>query len=306
MNLIAAINLRTLLISLLLYEQKDNLFVISTSDQKIKEKLENKGYLVFNMNIVSNINFFSKFIEQLSIQKKFHKFLMENGIVNSIDNYIGFDHVFTIMKFMKKECKYIVIEEGLGNYQPKFVVKKLFRQNLIKKIGMLLLGQTKFFDYIPYGYNDRVNEVILTGLCDTPELLKSKAKIISLDNLWDSVNNSTKIFINNLFSFKPNKYDNKIVVLTQPFDNASDNKKISFYNKYVEDTSEYVIKIHPREKDCYSDKYTKLYVDSNRFPFELIRLNKVVPRKIITIQSTASKEYEKLCKVEYIMPDFKF
>ena len=306
MNLIAAINLRTLLISLLLYRQKNNLFVISTSDETIKEKLEHEGYLVFNMKIISNTCFLDKFIEQYSIQKRFNKFLNEHGLVNRIDNYIGFDHVFTIMKFMKDDCKYTVLEEGAGNYLPIDDVKRIFKQSMLKKLAMLLLGQGKFIDYIPFGYDNRVREVMLTGICDIPELLKYKTRLIDLNSLWNIADKSIKIFINELFSFDPNKYDNKIVVLTQLFDNANDSMKFSFYDKYVEDTEEYVIKIHPRERDCYSKKYSRLFVDNNRFPFELIKLNGVMPKKIITIQSTASKEYEGLCEIEYIIPDFKF
>lgn len=306
MKLVSAINYRTLLLALLLYDNKDYVYVISTQDDNVAKKLEANGYVVFNMKINSYLTGFKKFCEQCDIQKRFHKFLLEHKIEDSIEEYIGFDHVFTIMKFMKEDCKWTVLEEGTGNYESIDSLKRIFHQSFIKKIAMIVLGQQKFLDYIPFGYNELIDRIILTGILPVPKLLKERTSLVSLNGLWNNALENKRAFINNLFSFEPDRYDDKIVVLTQVFDGYDDESKLNFYNRYIKDSDDYVIKIHPREQDCYSNSYKNVYVDNNRWPFELLLLNGVIPKKIITIQSTAAKEYEKICNVEYIKPDFKF
>lgn len=146
--------------------------------------------------------------------------------------------------------RYILIEEGLENYQ----VKQSSFNPLIKRL-VLLNGFL--------GFNNKCGKIILTGIKETPKIIKSKTEVVSLMTLWADC--SYKDFILELFkaNYTANEnYFSYSLIITQPFIQDFKIKlcqQNALYKNIIKkyDLKKIVLKKHPRdnmhydfEKDC--------------------------------------------------------
>ena len=298
-------NYRTLLIELMMLPKEGTLFFVQdTENSKIEEALTEQGYscICYHRFRRKNqlINLLAYYKQDLSIKDKLRKCLGERQKTVTV---YGADHIYALSKHFK-DNGINVIEEGFSNYVEK---NELYRQNgnepvnlkRIIKLGILL--QLSMLHYQPYGYDEKVDRIYLTGLEKVPAPLKEKMMPISLQELWNACDNKSDI--NAVFEFDPELYSDKVILLTQPFSEdgaCTEAEKIAMYRHICEKEEAIIIKPHPRDETDYKKAIEGPYVDSGSFPFELLVLNRVKLKKVITIASTSALACNGICDIEFL------
>ena len=176
---------------------------------------------------------------------------------------------------------YTVLEDGLGNYESK------------KEMENHRLPNGK----LPLGWDDCINEIVLTNRMPIPKEILYKTKLVNLLNLWNELKDSKRNLIKYIFNF--NELELKqivmsgrnIVLLTQDFYTFYCTKEyqIECYRKILEkyNFSNVVIKPHPADAILYEKYFPECMVLRNKFPLELMYLSSVQVKKIISINSSA-------------------
>ena len=98
----------------------------------------------------------------------------------------GHDHMRLSRAFVNNKIK--VIEDGLANYDFKYAQN----YNCYLDNGR---------QYSPFGYDEMVEKVVLTGQFDIPELLLKKVEIIQPSKLWGELSYDEKILMAKIFGF---------------------------------------------------------------------------------------------------------
>lgn len=198
-----------------------------------------------------------------------------------------------------KRKGYILIEDGLINYQKKIKFNKI---DIIKKIIKL---ENPF--YQSFGYSKNVKNIYLTGLAPIPNEIKDKVKLINLKELWNKKAKREKNEILNIFGFNDKIIENlknkNEILYTQPLSEdavITETEKIDIYAKIIKNYKKetLVIKQHPREKTDYKKIFTNVEVLNQVFPAELFNLLDIKFKKAITLFSTAALS-DKNIKVDF-------
>lgn len=269
-----------LLLFTLIFKYWDE-YLIVVSDEKIYNSLK-------KMNI-QNIYYYRKIglkrtpLSYYMEKIKFLYFLIKNSYYFSKVKIVGCDHLR--YSFLKKR-KYILIEDGLKNYQlpsNKLELKKIF------------FLESPFYKQM--GYSSKIKKIYLTGLLKYPVDLKKKIITVNLKKLWSNKNKIEKKRILALFEINTNilkKIKNKKYILfTQPLSEDElllETEKIEIYKKIIIKYSEenIVIKPHPRETTNYKNIFPKIEIIFENFPSEFLDLYDIKFEKIITLFSTAA------------------
>lgn len=219
---------------------------------------------------------------------KFLYFLIKNGYYLNKIKIVGCDHLR--YSFLKKKG-YLLIEDGLKNYQP------LNNKIELKKIFFL---ESPFYKQM--GYFNKVKKIYLTGLLNYPRELEKKIVTINLKKLWNNKSESEKKRILELFEININALrkmkDKKYILFTQPLseDNIlSEEEKIAIYKKIIYKYLEknIIIKPHPREITDYKKFFPRTEVIIENYPSEFLVLYDIKFEKIITLFSTAALNFVK-------------
>lgn len=316
MKIYSIYNIHQLLIILLKYKITSDDLVILTS--KLGSVSLDKS--IYNYFILKNINVFIS--KNQGIKNRVLRCL--NYIFNhirldyklnlitrksNITEYIGDDTDMAI--FSSFYCKYPItlIEDGTANYTSyETIQKSSYKNKLLKKIiyDFCLIGNMG--EYRIYGYDKYINHIVLTGISQVPDELKDKVELVSLDYLWNRLDSKYRNEINNIFEFDFELFNNKTIFLLQEFERFSEEFEVDYnlellskYNK-----NEIVIKAHPRQKESFINKIKKngYEVCMSSFPAELIFLNRVMIKKIITICSSAAYNFIGYCDVEILGTEY--
>lgn len=200
----------------------------------------------------------------------------------------------------QKKRGYIILEDGLINYQKKR------DKSVADRIKLLFKLRNPFYE--EYGYSKNVKKIYLTGLAEIPKAIKDKVEIINLEELWSKKSEEEKKQINEIFGVNIESLqkieDRKIILFTQPLSEdgiISEEEKIEIYSKILEkyQQKDIIIKSHPREKTNYSDYFPECYVMKEKYPVELMILNGLKVDRAITLFSTAVFSLNKMAKVDF-------
>ena len=182
----------------------------------------------------------------------------------------------------------VVIEDGLGNYDEKWLIKPQLRKH--KKLLQFIYGPNIVKG--DYGLTDQAKEVVLTELASIPECLKSKAKIVNVQDLWKK--SDAKDYITSLFGITDDDLlmlaEKKVIILTQPYNiQIGDDNLIEIYRKIIDkyNSEEVVIKTHPRDNLDYEKAFPGVKVYSKKVPAELFALLGIHFDDVYTINSTS-------------------
>lgn len=204
--------------------------------------------------------------------------------------YYGYDDGYLSRVFVGPN--FYVIEDGLSNYLGYDRIKLLMEKHIIG------YGD----NYIPYGYDDSIEKIYLTGAVEIPHEIKQKVELINIQDLWDKKTDNEKEEILAIFGLGLNYFnkwaDKEYVLLTQPFDEVGvidENEKIALYKKILSnyDHSKIIIKVHPKEVTNYGKYFPEIQIIDNKFPFELMLLTCDNLSKIITLRSTCAFNIKK-------------
>ena len=185
-----------------------------------------------------------------------------------------------LVKRTFRNCKIILIEEGLGLYATNVKTK----QNVLymcKKLVHLVMGvPTYSLEGFTHGLNPGVDEII----CKYPELLYKKVKNprITIKKEIELYNKSyCQNFVNNILKMGIPETTYRFVFLTQPLFPNNDNKSNEQYDEFLRQifsfTKQYgpvLIKPHPKDKWDYhpylTDKIDLCDPHLTKCPFECL------------------------------------
>lgn len=160
---------------------------------------------------------------------------------------------------------FTLLEDGTVNYQPNN------RNGLYSRFKALFLKGKEF------GYNNKVNKIILTSKDNLPRELLSKIEVKDIYLAWSEKNEYQRKNIANIFclNFKIKKLGT--VLLTQYFSELgimTELEKINMYKKILlkyECSHDIYIKPHPKEDTNYSYFFENKIIPPE-VPFQLIEL----------------------------------
>lgn len=225
----------------------------------------------------------------------FKYFLYIKNIKKLVKIIYGNDNLS--LYILLKNMKINLLEDGMLNYTP---------QNWKRKTYLILKGLNK--NYKPYGRENNVEKIYLTGLAPIPEEIAHKVEIINLKKLWDNKTSDEQNEILDIFSFDLNIKEKikgrDIILFTQSLseDNIiTENEKIEIYLKIIKKypKDKLIIKTHPREKTNYKNIFKEYLVLDNPFPFEILNLLDIKFNKAITLFSTAALGLGENVKVDF-------
>ncbi len=208
------------------------------------------------------------------------KYAREKGIP-----VYGHDHMLLSRSFFENSIT--VIEDGDANYDFKHAVTY---HNILDN------GNT----YYPFGFDEHVNKIFLTGLMEVPKELGEKAECIEPAALWQLKPEEEKGIISNIFSFPyyeildliQNGKD--ILFLTEAYayvngDNViSVEKQVQLYREILSnyDIKKVFIKPHPSDNADYACLMPEYRTISKQFPIQMLKWTGIKLKKIILMWGT--------------------
>lgn len=192
--------------------------------------------------------------------------------------------------FLLRSYDFTVVEDGIGNYFPRDVAERGYK--LINGIS-----SDEGVSYMPFGRNDSVARIYLTGRAPVPEDIQEKAIVFDIRALWNEKTEEEQRKICYIFGFDLDYVLNvvrngrDIFLLTQNYAPlfCTEEEQISIYRKLLSnyDLSRVVIKTHPADHIAYEQYFREALTMRETFPFELMYLTQIPIRKIIGINSTS-------------------
>ncbi|HDC4656467.1 Glycosyltransferase family 52 [Enterobacter hormaechei] len=277
------------------YKMKDNVFVFDSPYTLLiycvlyPNNITNTIFIHSDNNALNGLNFIDK--KQIIIKKgkgklsKIYYYLLfkfrllyDRDLMKLIKhrdkyNFFGQDHLFFSSPFIHD---FVLIEDGLANYQPP----------RYSKSQEFILGRETF------GRSDSVKAILLSGMKEIEDLkIISKVQYFDLLSKWQELRQEQKQRINDFFKFEnKDRIEAEVIILTQPLSEygfIEEEQKISIYRKLI---SEYcdkkiVIRSHPRETTAYKEHFPDIKINDSKVPIELIVLNSAEIQRCVTLFS---------------------
>lgn len=287
-NIIAIDSIYSLLLFLIYSgDSKHNLYIISTRIGKSIYKNLKGDIIILNHNYSINTYFErNKIIKAL---RAIHLKLYVRYKIAPLSSF-NYEKLYAndlnfFAKIIIKKNKYILIEDGYGNYE-----EAMYYETTKQRFKRFLFGSI-----IPWGQAENCEKIILTGLGEIIDIIKDKVEIIDTKKAF-GMNNKRKAILRvfNLEKNLINKLIEKpIILLTQPFSELkilTEGEKIEVYKKCLKNIniSEVIIKTHPDETTDYTKHFKGATVVNQIFPFEVLGLMDIRFKKTITLFSTAA------------------
>lgn len=273
----------SILLYILLVETWENdIFLLGDTLRKdfIKRiKKEVKDVIIVNPSSLRR-GFLKYYIQIFKVYMYIKKISKKSNIQIYGNDNLGFSRF--------RKSGYIIIEDGLINYQKKGSVLG------VEFIKAILRFQNPF--YKGCGYSKYVKKIYLTGLAEIPNEIKNKVEIVEIKKLWNLKKQEEKYRILKLFNCSIDLLeklsDRKIILYTQPLSEdsiLSEDEKVELYSRIIRNYQEenIVIKKHPREKTDYKKYFKKVKVFEEIFPAEFLELYEIRFDKSVTIFSSA-------------------
>lgn len=273
--------------------------------ESIQKKIKNKQHFDLKKNKYLN----NKFV--LLILLRFGQYFRWPFFKKS--QIYAQDHLL-ISSYLIGYKKYIEIEDFPKFYERYFVRKtrllrlKFWRDDKYKLRWLWKCLVSPSFGYVD-GHNDICTTLLLTDSSYIPKALKSKNIITNpLRKLWFNSSDVKKSRILNIYNLDNNDISEicskKKILFTQPFsdDNfISINEQRRIYKEILKnyDSSEIIIKVHPRDTFDYIEDFPKVVVFNKPIPFQLFDLLNVKFDTAITVCSTAVNSIEYDVKIDW-------
>ena len=200
----------------------------------------------------------------------------------------GYESIFCNTKFLDAGCSFSVLEDGESTYMEHLDAEKFWS---------MMRGQYVSGKYLPGGWADAVEEVILSGRKKVPKGLESKARIIDLSNIWRDCSENKRREILYVFQFDID-YWKKIIasgrdivlLTTNPFVcGINSDGWVALYEEIISyyDRNRIIIKPHPADTIEYEKVFPDCPVVRQVFPFEICYFTQLPLKKIIGVKCTA-------------------
>lgn len=200
----------------------------------------------------------------------------------------GYETIFCSTKFLDAGCYFSVLEDGESTY-----LERLEAETRWSSIDGVNVSQK----YLPGGWSEAVDEVILTGRKKIPVGLEKKVRLVDLEELWSKCSEEKREEIIHIFQFdfyywkKIISEGRDIVLLTTNHfvHGITSDGCIALYNEILShyDRTRVIIKPHPTDFIDYEHLFPDCLVIRQTFPFEMCRFSKLKLKKIVGVKSTA-------------------
>lgn len=245
-----------------------------------------------------NISFKKEIIKGIGKRKKYYLKIKRNYLLNkalkNIDKkavVYGYHMSDWISNLLKEKYKYIILEDGLANYN--FKEKDIKKTKLNLKEWLMLGG---LYNYPSYGLCDKSYSVYLSGLQEIPSKIKNKTKVLNLKNIWKMKTETEKEEILDIFNLTMKELSSikleRVLLVTQPLSEdkiITEVEKVLIYEELIKEYGEenIILKTHPREKTRYKRLFPKIVEIKKGFPLELLALIDIELKEIVTLFSTS-------------------
>ena len=171
------------------------------------------------------------------------------------------------------EQDFTVVEDGNANYWPELMEK----QENVRRIT------TSGEQYMPFGLNRFVKRVLLTGKHPTPDVLKKKAELIRIQNLWNQKTQKEQERILKLYSFPRKEIELQLrkgrdcLLLGEDYaakGYCKEEQEIAMYRDMMAPYGEkrFMIKPHHQNKADFNKYFPDCPILPKEFPIELAKL----------------------------------
>lgn len=264
-----------LLCMLVLPDWKNTAFILG---EKMSDKFIYK-FMKYNVAGLYSLKWTLRTDVLRDILKEFAQYCKKNKII-----VYGQDHRADAGYFIDEN--FIVVEDGTANYTPCTMYTVL----------------ANGYEHIPFGYDNMINTVYLTGRMVIPNELKRKVKLIDIKKIWEDKNETEKDEILDIFSVPLNDIvramnsgKTYIFLTTSIFAHDYNEEKkqwqVELFSRILSkyDMKRIIIKVHHFDPVDYEKIFPECFVVREQFPIEILKLvgleNKI--SKIISIGSTA-------------------
>lgn len=260
-------------------------FVLGRIPLVISNRLEELfGATVFNFPNRTYRNYFQRFYWSNKDYWDYRKFINNKHY----DQIWGNDEFEASFPFRKTGVN--LIEDGAFNSYSKHETQ--IRQFRNEFFFLNYWFYWIFQGYVSYGWSDYVKRIYHTTSIALPEQISYKGVEFDLKKTWDSLSESRKTDIFNLFGLrkefvnKLNEYSTVLVTQVLPI---PEEDKIEIYKRMTEgvDMSKVLIKTHYAETTDYSKVFPESTVINMPVPMQLFSLIGYNPTKVMTISSGA-------------------
>lgn len=180
----------------------------------------------------------------------------------------GHDHMKLSRAFLTNGIR--VLEDGLGNYKYSYAERH-----------MIVLDDGR--RYMPMGYDDLAQKVVLTGQFPLPEEIADKIEVVSPFRLWGEKGAAEKKKIAGIMGFPYEEIEREIaagktiIFMTEPHVSGGEmrqeeEQQIKMYRQILSGypQSQIMIKPHPGDHINYAEKLPEYYILDGHFPVQMI------------------------------------
>ena len=192
---------------------------------------------------------------------------------------------------------------------PLYVQQRKHAESFTGKLQRLIFGDV-FVDF--YGNNHQCTDIYLGEENFSSVLEGKRVHIQSLRSLWDNADDSHRRFVLNVFDFSEDDMqllrERPILFFTQPLagdfhlsDEEYSELLQRIFSHYPQ--QQLLIKIHPRDKFEYGKYFPDLPVFSKVINSQLMTMCGVVPKRAVTVFSSAVFDMPDSTEVDFYGPD---
>jgi hypothetical protein len=226
---------------------------------------------------------------------------------------MGHDHLIYSPYIIGKR-NYTYIEDGprvlslwfSGNLYKNICNYWSRRLLLLKKIANFFIGDVRGR---PVATNKQCDELILTTDENVPWIAGKKRIIISLSNLWNTMDEQKRCHILSIYDLSDadiHSLEEKThIVLTQPFLTdglISEKEQVEIYENIIQkyDSSKIVLKPHPRDHVNYEKYFPDIFIFDKPVPMQLLSIMGIRFKKAITVCSSSINSFSPETEKEWI------
>ena len=184
---------------------------------------------------------------------------------------------------------FIVLEDGLANYCDYEYVTQ------VKKAQYVIEGG---HEYVPFGYDEMISKIYLTGKQEIPRGLRPKTELMDLKALWREKTPAQQSELLQIFSFPMEQFKNASaskrdqLLLTQRYFDLgflTREEQIGIYKDILSryDPKRIIIKPHPLDTIVYDEYFPDCMILDRHFPIEFFELLGIKIERTISINSSA-------------------
>ena len=187
------------------------------------------------------------------------------------------------------KLNFTAVEDGTANYAYEHAIKRPEARRITPDGDM----------YVPFGFNDFVKKIMLTGKQEVPYQVADKVELFRPEELWHKKTPQEKERIYKLYSFPGKELKQMLkkgrdcLLITECYamvGMGTEENEIAMYREILDEYGEehFIIKPHHQERRDLAKLFPKAAVLPKFFPIDLMKYSGMKPRKVITPYSSAA------------------